>query len=89
MYLIEVRHADGREACMRALHALDQSGSHFVTHAEFGCEDGIHCGWLTVDVENRDVAEQIVPPEFRADTRVVQLRKFTRDEIKRMLEHQG
>jgi hypothetical protein len=89
VYLIEVRHEDGRQGCIKALHALDQSGSHFVTHADFGCEDGIHCGWLTVDVEDRKLAEQIVPPEFRADARIVQLRKFTREEIQRMMQQQG
>jgi hypothetical protein len=85
-YLIEVRHESGGEACVRALHALDQSGSHFVTHADFGCADGAHCGWLTVEVESRKIAEQIVPPEFRSAVRIVELRKFTREEIHRMMK---
>jgi hypothetical protein len=90
MYMIEVQHPESREACLRALHALDQSGSHFVTHADFGCSDGVHCGWLTVDVEDRQTAQQIIPPEFRSATRVVELRKFTREEIVRMMsEHQA
>ena len=85
-YLIEVRHEGGRQACLKALHALEQSGSHFVTHADFGCEDGIHCGWLTVEAEERSVAEQIIPPEFRSESRIVELRKFTREEIQRMMQ---
>lgn len=85
-YLIEVRHDSGRQGCVRALHPLEQSGSHFVTRADFGCADGTHCGWLTVEVESRDIAEQIVPPEFRSGLRIVQLQKFTREEIQRMMK---
>ena len=84
-YLIEVRHPDDGQACVRALHALEQSGSHFVTHADFGCADGAHCGWLTVEVENRSYAEQIVPPEFRSDVRIIELQKFTREDIQQMM----
>lgn len=85
-YLIEVRHADDNQGCVRALHALDQSGSHFVTHADFGCADGDHRGWLKVEVENRQMAEQIVPPEFRSEVRIVELQKFTREEIQQMMK---
>ncbi|HUF17518.1 MAG TPA: hypothetical protein VMS12_05690 [Thermoanaerobaculia bacterium] len=87
-YLIEVRHESTPDACVRALNALDRHGSHFVTHADFGCADGAHCGWLTVDVDSRDAAERIVPPEFRAMTRVVELRKFTREEIHVLMKQQ-
>ncbi len=85
-YLIEVRHDGTPEACVRALHALECSGSHFVTHADFGCADGTHCGWLTIDAESRGDAENIVPPEFRAIARIVELRKFTREEILTMIK---
>lgn len=85
-YLIEVQHDGKPESCIRALHALDRYGSHFVTHANFGCADGTHCGWLTVDVESRDAAELIVPPEFRSMARVVEIQKFTREEIRRLME---
>jgi hypothetical protein len=85
-FLIEIPHQDEYAACVRALHALSVHGSHFVTHAEFGCADGAHTGWLIVDVDSRNDALGIVPPEFRSAARVVQLRKFTREEIENMLE---
>lgn len=88
-FLIEVNHPAELKACVRALHALEQSGSHFVTHADFGCADGVHAGWLTVDVEDRNMAERIIPPEFRADARIVELRKFTREEIQNMMREHG
>jgi hypothetical protein len=88
-YLIEVHHASAREGCIKALHALEQSGSHFVTHADFGCKDGVHCGWLAVEADDRDMASAIVPPEFRSGARVVELCKFSREDIHRMMEQHG
>ena len=49
-FLIEVRHSDEHEGCVKALNAIIQHGSHLATHADFGCEDGVHTGWLIVDV---------------------------------------
>ena len=88
-FLIEVPHEDGQSACLKALHALEQYGSHFVTNALFGCSDGAHCGWLLVELDSKSEAAQIVPPEFRSTARIVELQKFTREEIQRMIEQYG
>ena len=84
-FLIEVRHADDFEGCVKALDALRSLGSHLVSHADFGCEDGIHCGWLMVEVGDRSEAEQIVPPSLRADSRIIQLRRWAPEEITAMV----
>ena len=80
-YLIELAHADEHEACVKALRAIEQYGAHFVTHADWGCLDGVHCGWLVVEVDSREEATMLVPPELRPEARVVELNKFTRKEI--------
>lgn len=80
-YLVELSHGDEHDACVRALRALAESGSHFVTHADWGCKDGSHSGWLVADVGSRDEAMQIVPPEFRHEARIVELNRFTREQI--------
>ena len=85
-FLIEIRHSDHYEGCVRALDAIMKHGSHLVTNADFGCEDGAHSGWLIVDLENREEAMQIVPPQFRSDAQIVQLRKWTRQQIEAMME---
>ena len=85
-FLIEIPHGDEYAACVKALHALERCGSHFVTRAEFGCADGAHSGWLIVDLDSRAEALQIVPPEFRADARVIQLQRYTREEIETMIK---
>ena len=56
-------------------------GSHFVTHTDWGCEAGVHCGWLIVELESRDEALRIVPPELRPQARIIQLNRFTREQI--------
>ena len=84
-FLIETRHPDGREGCIKALDAITRLGSHLATHAEFGCEAGEHAGWLIVDVDDRETAERMIPPQFRDSSRVVKLRKWTREEIEAMI----
>jgi hypothetical protein len=39
-FLIEVPHEAETLACARAAQELLQSGSHLLTHADFGCHDG-------------------------------------------------
>ena len=83
-YLIEIRHTDEHDGCVRALDAIVNHGSHLITAAEFGCEDGIHKGWLMVDVDTHEEAQRLVPPQYRNDADVVQLRKWTREQIREM-----
>lgn len=85
-FLIVVKHEDDYKGCVKALHALDTYGSHFVTNADFGCADGVHTGWLLADVDSRAEAQQIVPPEYRADAEIIQLQRFTHDEIQSLVK---
>ncbi len=84
-FLIETRHVSEHDGCVRALDAITKYGSHYATHAEFGCEVGEHAGWLIVDVDDLETARQMVPPQYRDGSRVVPLRRFTRDQIVEML----
>jgi hypothetical protein len=86
-FLIEVPHEEETVACARAVQVLFSTGSHFLSHAQFGCLDGDHRSWLTVDVDSKDEARRIVPPVFRSIARVVQLNSFTVDEIEEFLRH--
>ena len=84
-YLIEIPHGDELLACQKALRAIEEFGSHFVTRADWGCENGTHAGWLIAELEDRKQALQVVPPEFRSDARIVELNSFSRDQIKTMI----
>jgi hypothetical protein len=86
-FLIEVPHEAEHEACLRAVRILLTSGSHFLTHSDFGCLDGEHKGWLIVEVESKEEARSILPPTFRSQANIVKLNKFTIEEIDELSRH--
>jgi hypothetical protein len=86
-FLIEVEHEEETVACARAVEVFLTTGSHFLSHADWGCYDGQHKAWMVVDVDSKEEARRIVPPAFRAGTKVVQLNAFTLEEIRDILAH--
>lgn len=88
-FLIEVPHEPTTVACARAVETLLKSGSHFLTHADWGCRDGEHKAWIIVEVGSKDEARGIVPPEFRTTAKVVQLNGFSLHEIEGILREHG
>ena len=89
-YLIEVPHPPELEACARVVQIFLKTGSHFLSHADWGCMDGEHKAWIIADVTDKNEACCIVPPQFRHDAKVVKLNKFTMDEIDEILQkHQA
>jgi hypothetical protein len=84
-FLIEVPHEAEPRACALAIQLLLQTGSHYLTHVEYGCFDGVHTGWLIVDVDNREEARRILPPVYRARAKIVKLAKFSLEEIDEIL----
>ena len=85
-FLIETSHTSEREGCIRALDAITKQGSHLATHIEWGCRDGVHSGWIVVDLNARDEALRLVPPQYRAGSRVIELSKWSRDELEEMVK---
>ena len=88
-FLIEVPHDEEVVACARVVQIFLASGSHFLTNAEWGCADGDHHCWMIVDVDDKRAARGIVPPGLRAEARVVQLNRFTMDDIDAILSNHG
>jgi len=80
-FLIEVPHESDLVGCARAVKVLLETGSHFLTHADFGCHDNVHKAWLIVDVESKDEARGILPPSYRHDARIVELCKFELQQV--------
>ena len=80
-YLIELTHKEEHAACVRALRTIERYGAHLLTHADWGCKDGTHKGWLVVELDSHDEAMMLVPPEFRPEALIVQLNKFTKEDI--------
>jgi hypothetical protein len=84
-FLIEVPHESERMACARAVQIFLNTGSHFMTHADWGCTDGEHKAWIVVDVENKDEARAILPPAYREQAKITRLNAFGLDEVNDIL----
>lgn len=84
-YMIELPHETEVVACIHAARALLESGSHFLTHADFGCHDGDHRAWITVEADSREEARCVVPPIFRSRARVIALNRFSLEELDELL----
>ena len=86
-FFIEVPHEAETGACIRAVKAFLNTGSHFLTNADWGCFDGEHKAWIILDLESKKEALSVVPPGFRDQAKIVKLNKFTMKEIDDMLLH--
>ncbi|MGE5245577.1 MAG: hypothetical protein ACM3SQ_15245 [Betaproteobacteria bacterium] len=88
-FLIEVPHESDTVSCARASKVLLESGSHFLTHADFGCTDGVHKAWIIVDVDGKDEARNMLPPAYRGQASIVQLNKFGLKELDDQIRRHG
>lgn len=84
-FLIEVPHSAEAMACAREVHVFLSSGSHFLTNADWGCMDGVHSAWLTVDVPSKEEARMVLPSAFRTQAKITALNKFDLGQIEAML----
>ena len=86
-YLVEVSHSADKVECLRTIQIFLSSGSHFLTHADWGCLDGEHKAWFIIDVESKQEALQIVPSYYKKNTKVTKLGRFNLVEVEKLLEH--
>jgi hypothetical protein len=84
-FLIELPHEADGKACARFVKLALTSGSHFLTHADWGCKDGEHTGWIIVDVDSKEAARIILPPPFRPQAKIVALNSFTLEQMDEVL----
>lgn len=88
-FLVEVPHDPERVACARVVQIFLKTGSHFLTHADWGCSDGEHKAWFIAEVASKEEARSIVPPALRSQAKIVGLERFTMEEIDKILyQHQ-
>jgi hypothetical protein len=84
-FLIEHEHEPETVACARIVKVFLSTGSHYLTHADWGCRDGEHYAWMIVDADSKEEARSLLPPALRAEARVVALNTFEMDEIDAIL----
>ena len=86
-FLIEVPHEADVAACVSAVRIFLDTGSHFLTHADWGCMDGVHKAWIIVDVEDKEQARTILPAAFRSQADIVKLNEFTMKQLDEIMGH--
>ncbi|MGH9773129.1 MAG: hypothetical protein ACRD4Q_15755, partial [Candidatus Acidiferrales bacterium] len=85
-FLIEIPHEGDFLACAKVVQVFLSAGSHLLSQSDWGCMDGVHSAWITVDVENKEDALCLIPPGFRKQAKIVELNKFTLEQIDSLLK---
>ena len=88
-FLIEVPHEEELLACAQVVESFLNYGSHFATKADWGCTDGVHKAWITIETESKEDARNILPPAYRSQATIIKLNKFTMEEIDGILQQHG
>ncbi len=89
-YLIEHKHEAGVLACARVVKTFLETGSHFLTHTDWGCMDGEHTAWIIVEVDSKEEARSLLPPAYRPEARIVALNSFNMEQIDELIsQHQS
>jgi hypothetical protein len=85
-FLIEVPHEEELLACAQVVESFLNYGSHFATKADWGCTDGVHKAWITIETDNKEDARNILPPAYRDQATIIKLNKFSMAEIDEILK---
>ena len=72
-FLIEVMQDSDAGAFKQIDDAVQMTGSHFATHADWERKDGVCKGSMTAELENRTEALAIVPPNMRSHARITEM----------------
>jgi hypothetical protein len=86
-FLIEVEHDEGVSSCMQVIQTFLQTGSHFLSNADWGCKDGEHKAWIIVDLDSKEEALSVLPPVFRSNAKVIQLNKFNMEDVDEIVRY--
>jgi hypothetical protein len=77
-YIVESMHT--KEDCLHVLDLIVAQGH--ITHFDWGCESGVHSGWVIVEADSEEEALLSVPSMIRNRAHAVRLTKFTPEIIK-------
>ncbi len=78
-YLVEVSHTP--ETCLEALDETREMGREKLNQWSWGCSDDDHTGYLLLNARSKEEALQNVPPSQRHEAKVVELKKYSVEEI--------
>ena len=79
-YAVEATHTE--ETCLTALDEIMAKDPKLLDKFVFGCRTGVHKGWAFIEAKSKDDILATLPKSMQNDTRVVEVGKFTPDQIK-------
>ena len=79
-YIVITQHTDAD--CKRVIQQVEAIG--YITHFDWGCNDGDHEGWAIVDADSHTEALMCVPSSHRPRAKAVKLVKFSPDDVRAM-----
>lgn len=88
-FLVEVPHDESTASCIQAIDVFLRTGSHYLTHADWGCQDGVHKAWMVIEVESRHEARNIVPADYRERAVIIQLNHFSTEQLEKLHRKHG
>lgn len=71
-YLVESTH--DLDSCHKILDLVLAQG--YLANFDWGCDDGVHCGWAIIDADNHSMALMSVPPLVRGNARAIRFIKY-------------
>jgi len=74
-YLIETPHT--KRNCKLVVSEVHAMG--YLHNFDWGCDDGVHCGWAVIEAESEAQARTVVPGIARETARVIKLIRFSED----------
>ena len=78
-YIIEVSQSSYELSNRQAAYIFNRTGSHFITHAEWGFRDGKYKAWLVAETENKMEAMRILPSAYRQYANIILIKKFSQN----------
>ena len=88
-FLIEVPHEAEQQTCIKAVKIFMETGSYFMTHADYGSEDNERKAWIIVELEDKATAWAVVPPAYRAQAKIIKLTTYTFSDLQEVMERHG
>jgi hypothetical protein len=79
-YLIETPHSE--KNCILVLREVHAMG--YLHNFEWGCKDGVHCGWAVIEAESEGQARMAVPGITRDSARVIKLIRFSEEQAREL-----
>lgn len=79
-YFIESLHTP--EECLRALDEVLAKGAEILAKFDFGCAAGDHTGYAIIEAQSHEDVMGIIPGSLRNKARIVEVDKFTPDQIR-------